>query len=523
MILKMLRAISNAIGEYSESDSIDDIMNNKIYQEVAACYNMMKSENQINELYKFLKDEYKNDEQVLCIIYSILYEITQDDLILEAMYDLLIEKEYNLFLLNSICYQLTYKLFIKLTTTSFYEKKMKMHNKMLKQLKNLVGCDTQKLPISDRDKKRVLIVTDQLISLKHAPSAIVYQVSTILKKYFGFQVQVVCMQTAITGDIENYWINPRAANGMDIFGGQVVKPYDVEIPIYYMPMKEKNIEQIQQLYTALYQMKPIFSWYIGGESIVGDFIGQMTTSLSMPCNNGYGISNADFMISYKNDGSQAIKEQERYLTERNQSLLYLNVVSDHRENYTGRLTREAIGASQGEFLIAIVGNRLQHEISEEFLAVLSEIVDIKDNVKYVFCGDISKNRQQHMNEILGKNQYYLGFRNDLIDAISICDLMINPPRVGGGGSAVMAIAMGVPVMSLKHCDVSMVIDENMCCDSIEEYAKLAKRYIIDEAFRVKQSNRVKGIYEARGVNQFPRYLGEMLGELNQQAGLGLLL
>lgn len=522
MFSEILKAISNAIGEYASNYSVSDPKTIKQFQVVKVCYDKIKEENRINHFYEFLCKEYKDDSQLFCIIFSILYEISGDELILDIMYEWLINSDLDIFLLNSIRYQITYKIFVKISSKSFYEEKMILHNKVLKQISDMIDIKVHKIPACERDKKQVIIVTDQLLNQKHAPTAVVYRISTILKKFFGFQVQIVCMQTVISKEVINYWVSPRLTNGAEATGGIIINPFGVEIPVYYMPMKETNIENIKQLYQAVYDLKPIFSWYIGGESIVGDFIGQMTTSISMPCTNGYGISNADYMITYKKDDSDRIQQQERYLLERKQSLLHLKLVSDHREQYTGGLTRDMIGVTPKDYLITIVGNRLNNELTDDLINVLGKIKLLQNNIKFVFVGEVSNTRCSYINQILGEEQVYLGFREDLIDVISLCDLMINPPRIGGGGSAVMACAMGIPIISLKQCDVSMVIGEEMCCNELDEYVECAKRYIFDKSYWEEQSNCLKKNYENKGVDRFHKYLGDMLYELSKHEGFEIL-
>jgi len=54
---------------------------------------------------------------------------------------------------------------------------------------------------------------------------------------------------------------------------------------------------------------------------------------------------------------------------------------------------------------------------------------------------------------------HLAFSSDLPGLFGICDLYLNPPRLGGGSSAAFALASGVPVFSLAFGDVANILPD----------------------------------------------------------------
>lgn len=513
MINALLKCISEFIGEYSKG-SVD--YESDVYKKVKKSYEMICDSQQTNMLYNYIDKQFKEDAQLYSLLYSILLDISKDDDIIKRLYNWLIYDDMDIYLKISIRYQLTRIMFINNSKSYLYEEKMMLHEGILHEYKKKLGIDVEKIPFNNRNQKKILIVTDQLLSPLHAPSDFVYKIASLLKINYGFDIQVICMQTVVNNYISSFWYNATFSNGSDIKGNIVNKDYDVDIQIHYSPITEDNEEVIRLLFQEIYDMKPAICWYIGGESIAGDLIGQMTTTVSMPCVSGYATSVADYMITCSNLMTDNIIKQQQFLTSRNQTLLYLKPVRDLKEGYTGSLERTDIGAKEEDFLIVVVGNRLEYEITDHVISVLRHIIGINSNNKVVFVGEIPSKFNEYLNNKLHNRCIMLGFRDDLLNVIGLCNLMFNPPRIGGGSVLLMACGLGVPVVSLNEGAGAVILGTEMCFNTTNELIESIPKYMSDYDYWLSQSEKAIELYNNFTKFDFKDYVREMLNEIEKK-------
>jgi glycosyltransferase involved in cell wall biosynthesis len=85
----------------------------------------------------------------------------------------------------------------------------------------------------------------------------------------------------------------------------------------------------------------------------------------------------------------------------------------------------------------------------------------------------------------------------LTDVIAVTDLFVNPPRQGGGGGALRALAVGVPVVTYPDCDVSNITGKDFCCHDMSEMQEQMQRYMEDKSFYIAQQQKAREVYQER--------------------------
>jgi glycosyltransferase involved in cell wall biosynthesis len=147
--------------------------------------------------------------------------------------------------------------------------------------------------------------------------------------------------------------------------------------------------------------------------------------------------------------------------------------------------RENYGIAEDRFVILLVGNRLEQEVTEDFLKKI--YVMLEENPKAVIavignCGALEK----RIAEAYRRRVYFLGYTEELQKTMTIGDLFLNPPRQGGGTGAMYAILQEIPVVTLDNCDVQVNVGETFACDSTDSMISLVHQYCEDEAFMEKR-------------------------------------
>ncbi len=87
------------------------------------------------------------------------------------------------------------------------------------------------------------------------------------------------------------------------------------------------------------------------------------------------------------------------------------------------------------FLLVVVGIRLEFEIDSKFMDMLSDVCSKGCHV--VFAG-IMDNYGRLMEEypVVSANSSFTGYCDDILALMEICDLYVNPDRLGGGFSVI---------------------------------------------------------------------------------------
>jgi len=136
---------------------------------------------------------------------------------------------------------------------------------------------------------------------------------------------------------------------------------------------------------------------------------------------------------------------------------------------TRTFSRAAYGLKDDQFVFAVVGNRLKHDIDKRFEQVLLDLLRQANQCVVFFVGSTGLSWQSDKLLAFKGRLFFTTQEPDLTGLYTICDAFLNPNRSGGGNSAVIAVHAGLPILTLPRCDVAGVIgDEN----ALENDAKL---------------------------------------------------
>lgn len=136
---------------------------------------------------------------------------------------------------------------------------------------------------------------------------------------------------------------------------------------------------------------------------------------------------------------------------------------------------------QNELLkFVVIGNRLQYEIDDEFWNGIEKLYDKYLNIIVYIVGPFDK---ECIPKKLEKIIDCVGYQYDLKGFLSDKHFYLNPRRNGGGQSALLALKMGMPILSVDHGDVSSVINHLYCINSLNDIDEFVFKYINDVSFK----------------------------------------
>lgn len=441
-----------------------------------------------------LQEAVGTDVELYALFLFTLQFIVQDPKCVYELQQLPLRDDFELFAAIDVSFQVASLAFRDDNVHLPYSSQRKVFEHLLERVETELIGEVDFLPYGQRNKKRIVLATDALLELYHAPTKLVFTMADYLNK-LGYEVIIVVnvwKQPRERG--EQYCFAPFRPNYNKGLGScSDVEYHSNEYTIYQIFFGEGEMEQQRQMLKRIYDWKPLFVWYIGGSLPVGNIYRRVVTELSMGCTDGYLCSCAPVLLSYMQSNSDDVRESIAYASSHGQKLYNIRIASKYdRSNLT--LTRKDLGIPERSFVLSVVGNRLDDEISLEFVKMLRKLAGHSEIFHIVLVGECSEG----VLEGIDRERYTcLGFRKDLVDVLAMTDLFVNPPRQGGGGGAARAFAVGVPVVTYPDCDVSNVTGPDFCCQSLEEMRGLIERYANDSDFYKKQQERVRQINKER--------------------------
>lgn len=359
--------------------------------------------------------------------------------------------------------------------------------------------------IISRNDNFVIIIIDQFLGGAHAPSVLALSTAEYLNKN-GKRVLLVNTAELCGGkcpcEYENEILVPS-------YAVEYINKYSIEYKgvlynFFQFPKGMPNDEGIKAFLEFITNDPPAYILNIDGMSVLTDIASYYVPVLCMNTSNEAALSAADAQffgsVATKND----IEVLKIFGRKKDDIIPGKYIYNIPRKK--GNVLRSELGIDDESFIMVIVGNRLDTELSDGFIDIISDI--LSDDIRVLFVGRFENYTSIcSKNEKIGNYSYQLDFQDDLRAVISLSNLFVNPPRYGGGTSAVMAMLEGVPVVSLNYGDVSVAIGNEFCVADMERMRTEIIAYITDMG---KWSFASQVLYDrAREMTDLNRHFSEL--------------
>lgn len=350
---------------------------------------------------------------------------------------------------------------------------------MEKSKKHLV-----KIPLIERNKDLVMILTVQFLKEGHAPTNSVIERA---KAFMALGKRVIILNTAeiclINGYVPMY--------NVDI--GNVIKEYDDineikigedKVAFLQMPDDLPVIYRMQVLTHILNKIKPYYILAMGTGSILADLCGNIVPCASMAL---------AFSTLPKTKNKMKVLGRKLNPEERKcyaDSDIIESKFTFELKKQKKKFSREEMSLPKDKFILIVVGIRLQYEISTEFIKMLEKVC--KNGCYVVFVG-VMNNYDDLIKEnvTIKENSSFIGYCYDMLALMEIGDLYVNPDRIGGGFSIIEAFSKGKPGVYLRKGDVYTAGGESFAVNDFDAMAKQILRYKNDREYYEKMAGIAK--------------------------------
>jgi glycosyltransferase involved in cell wall biosynthesis len=355
--------------------------------------------------------------------------------------------------------------------------------------KELAGKLTP-IPNGERDTDTILVFTHQFLSERHAPTRTTLERCYTLGKLLNKKIVLFNTreQYTRTGAIILY--KPSFGKVMDEYNEISEYQYkDYKIPFYQSDVNMPNISEIEQILEAVRRLKPSFILSIANGSIVADLVGKVIPQAAIGLAfSTLPTSSATFSIIGRklSDTEWSQRLKDGYTRDSIIETTFTFELNPKKSTFT----RKDFHIPENCFLLVTIGIRLDSEITDDFVESIQKTFPWGTHI--VFAGEFSR-YEDYCSRYpeFRAHSTFIGYCNDILALMEICDLYINPRRLGGGFSVIEAFHEGKPGISIRYGDVATAAGEDFCVGDYHEMEQQIKRYMADEAFYNEMSEKAR--------------------------------
>jgi hypothetical protein len=402
----------------------------------------------------------------------------------------------------------------------------------------LIGAIRSRLDVLPRSRPagspatgRVILVTNQFLSMRHQPSRDLLSYATVLEERCGREA-VILNTNIMPADIHSLFVPSFAASVEPAFDGkQVIEAEGRSYRMLSSTGRALTCDRIDWFLRAVEWHDPDVVVSLGGSVVIADLLASARPTLCIPTTSGITPSLADIVLDYGGgnppaDGPLAASWRPfRFLYSLIGAPPPVQAAPVETANKAG--SRANFGLPDDAFLCVVVGNRLDEEADGAFLAMLDSLIDRVPRVAVAFAGEAVALPERLQGSRHAKHLFHLGYVTDMAALMRVADAYVNPRRTGGGASAAEALAAGVVPVSLPAGDVAAVIGSRFIvpdyAEALDRLALLAEDPAVFAAEVAEARNRgAKGADPAEAAADLSRYLDEAVAVHGQRpAGVGI--
>ncbi|MFT3996659.1 MAG: hypothetical protein QM667_04565 [Asticcacaulis sp.] len=315
-------------------------------------------------------------------------------------------------------------------------------------------------------KGRCAILLSQFLMPPHAPTVDTLAKFRILRDVWGYDVVVI--NTNERPSKIDLPLLEKFPNNVhpQLSGFQVLNAYGVDNLKIFTPSDMPSHPGYIALMEFVEVWQPEFILNYGAYNFSAEFLAQSVKTITMPAGtellptrtseydvvfHPYGELEAAAVAHF---GMQNVKVIEA---------LYNYDMPPQSEHYD----RAMFGLSDEDFVITVVGNRLDNELGPENREMLKGLAAIDPSIRLVFAGGTSDRTRAFIAEVIDPAQLrFPGFVKDMLGLYDLADLYVNPRRTGGASSAVYALGKGVPAFTLRQGHVADTTHPDFVFDDV---------------------------------------------------------
>ncbi|BCJ87829.1 glycosyltransferase [Effusibacillus dendaii] len=423
---------------------------------------------------------------------SLLVKLHLDSNLLEKMMNVLLKDEEYLpyhyaFLINLLFYKSkdhirTYDNFIV---------------DMIKELNRLTEYyrDRLMLPGSvSRKPKRIAILVGQLLERLHSPTLLTLNYATHLRQYCPeYEIKIFVEDFFLFSNEE--YIFPHMYYS---FQSKLCESVHQEflngfgVDIYYSDPAKDRTNRLREDIEAIIDFEPEVLLVIGnGVTLPGNILYNYYPIIHLSLGDITQSEHADLYLGGA-DTEKTQTEYRRYGINKERLYCRHSVGTVFPVSY-GHKERKDYGLEEQDFVMVTVGNRLNTELGQDFIDMLTGYLYEQAQAKWVICGqtELPLIHDDHQELLDQKKIIFIEYEDDLPALYRISDVYVDPLRQGGGYSGAMAMNEGIPVLTMQGSHVALFVGKEDSFSDLEAYKNELQRLQKDKTYYASRGQLMK--------------------------------
>ena len=361
---------------------------------------------------------------------------------------------------------------------------------------------------------RAVILTRQMLFPPHAPSVRTLEFAKNLKENYNKDVLIVSSsEFTIQGfsPIVPYF---RGNSHESFIGKDNISYEGVDLPFSLFGNGNFTEESVEQCLRTIIDFQPELILSIGAPNMIGEVFNE--TSFGFFYMSGHGIPLT--RTQHFHTWDEPSQEERQSMIEENieKQHLFVSTPGYHKPPKFKSLNRTDYDLTDDAFVFAVIGLRLDTEVTEAFKRTIKTIIAGNDKAHFIFAGAFETYEKAiQQDPLLDKHCRYLGLQPDIMAVYEMCDVYLNPTRLGGGSSAAQALQAGVPVVTLPSGDVGFMALNFPDIADYDEMASIAVRLSLDADFLTEYQDITKSESDRLSVRN--QYLQKIMDEFEKFA------
>ncbi len=397
-----------------------------------------------------------------------------------------------------------------------------IYKRLIKELKSLLSHSYNYVDYSKRNSNRVLLVTDQILSELHAPTLILVNQYYYLKKA-GYKVDVLVVSEKKI-PVPDVWIGHAVYfDNITNQQGPFTLNYQgqtIEGTTLFLETSDLK-SSVTSALDAIRDYNPAFVISIGEMNLIPDIASMFTTVVTKTTTKNIPFTLSRYVMYrdvFEYDGYENYMDDDIVVLQN----YFMNVLvppEEGSEDIIDNLHQE------NRFKIVIVGNRLDNEISTDFVIALNNLAERFPDLVFVVVGSCKGLETFVQKSGYIDHYYFTGCVRNLSGVTKECDVFLNPPRDGGGFSAELALKHGLPVITLGNCDAAEWAGPEYICASVASMIEDLKKCYSDLTYLNMRSEKAierwksKTLSENDGIDNTKSFCAEVIEYIKKEKHL----
>ncbi|MEY8283636.1 hypothetical protein AALA13_07390 [Lachnospiraceae bacterium 50-23] len=391
--------------------------------------------------------------------------------------------------------------------------------KILKYLSDKAAGEVQCLtPKRKVQSKRISVIVTGLHGRLMASMRLEMGISNELARR-GYEVKIHVADTNYIIDSNRFAVPPTTIrkNFSTMFKQDHWAAAEPNVTVEYFDVKEDVLSRYQRYINSIHEFHPEFILdFTQDHAIYNTELRKYYPVITIPLN-GY-CSSADFDTYIARNISLMEQCNQVFHSIDCKNIYEANVYLPQEVNEKIRYERRHYGISRDDFLIVTVGNRLDYELTEEVQKDMYYLLNNLDHVRWILVGNIKNSLPVLEDLIANRRVLKWGYEKNLEALYRMCNIYLNLPRSGGGGSVAYAVQVGIPALICNiPSDILPFLGVENSAENWREELKMLLKAMDNKVFYKKLLfNQQKSLKSERwSIENFVNVLEKAMKDINK--------